>query len=286
MINSAINLLELLISKLKAVRRLTKWQKRSGHSFVSIPDKEGVSQRKQEIPTTVYQTTKTKMLDSEQVSEMNRFRELNPGLTFRVFDEEETDEYMLAHWGSHPVYSIYQRSLFGQMKADIFRLCILHDRGGYYVDINKAIFADMMSMHRPTDKAFLSLDFVDYQAFPKVELAKNLINPHKLVAQWAFGFVKRHPILTMAIEEIVAREPFFRGVEFRSVRDAIFSFTAPAMFTDVVRNYLLSEGFDDITFAGIYFNGAGVPRVKGSHRMLNKPKHYTQEKRKLILSSE
>lgn len=281
-----VRVAELPLRFVVFVRRLSKWKKRSGHYLVEVGNRPSQSTVRQVIPTVLYQTTARKLVDHEHFSEINRFRDLNPELTFVVFDEDETDAYMMNNWGAHPIFQIYKDALFGQIKADIFRLCVLFDNGGYYFDINKAAFINLVGLHSREDSALITFDRDDCVIFPPVELASKLEFPHKLFAQWGFGFAKGHPVLKMAIERIVEMAPYFYGRDFMLVRDAIFAFSAPGMLTDVIRRYLLEFGFDGVAIAGRFFEGTGYARVRGSQRSPKSSLHYTAARNSRILRGD
>ena len=279
-----IALLDRLSRGLKSVRRILKQRRRPEHFFLEVQNLRRPTELGQIIPPVIYQTVKSKLIDDEHNAGMERFREMNPELSFIVLDEEQTNKYMQDSWGTHPIFDVYHRAFYGQIKADIFRLCIVDEKGGYYLDINKAAYINWPSLHESDDHAFLTFDSIDCLSFPEAELAKNLEYPHRFFAQWAFGFTKGHVITTNAINRIVERAPFFAGKSFRDVRNAIFALSGPAMLTDVVRDYLRTEGFEGVAIAGEYFYGTGVSRIPGAHRMPEKTTHYTQARRAQILA--
>ena len=53
---------------------------------------------------------------------------------------------MQERWGSHPIGDLYQRAQFGVMQADLFRYCMIHDRGGFYLDINKILIVPLRTL--------------------------------------------------------------------------------------------------------------------------------------------
>ena len=279
-----INLLETPANWVKSLRRMLKRRRLPKHVFVEVGDRSASEAIEQAIPPVVYQTVKTKLIDDEHHAGMERFRDMNPELSFVVLDEEQTNTYMQDSWGTHPIFDVYQRALYGQIKADIFRLCIVNEKGGYYLDINKAAYINWPSLHKRDDHAFLTFDSIDCLSFPEAALAAQLEYPHRFFAQWAFGFTRGHAITTNAINRIVERAPFFAGKSFRDVRNAIFATSGPAMLTDVIRDYLRTEGFEGVAMAGEFFNGTGVSRIAGAHRTPEKTTHYTQARRTQVLA--
>ena len=53
---------------------------------------------------------------------------------------------------------VYQMSKFGQMRVDIFRYCILFERGGYYFDISKAYSESLDNLSNPNTEAVISYE--------------------------------------------------------------------------------------------------------------------------------
>ena len=48
------------------------------------------------------------------------------------------NEYMENNWKNNEIYEVFKNSLIGPLKTDIFRYCILFDKGGYYFDISRS----------------------------------------------------------------------------------------------------------------------------------------------------
>jgi hypothetical protein len=171
------------------------------------------------------------------------------------------------------------------MKADIFRHCLIFDRGGYYVDINKAIFANIPSLHSPNDSGFLSADMWETHIYPRPGNFSALPSSHKMIASWGFGFVAGHPLLEGLINRIVELAEIFDGRIVRSARDAEWAFCGPGAVTDAVRTYVDKNGLDGLTITEqFFFNGAGVSRIKGSHRMSVKNPYYGDAQNCYILA--
>ena len=90
----------------------------------------------QHIPPVVYQTWEVDYFGKTHFAEIEKFRDINPDLSFELFAKEKLEAYMEDVWGNHPIYPIFKKSKFGPMFADIFRYCILLDKGGFYFDCN------------------------------------------------------------------------------------------------------------------------------------------------------
>lgn len=245
----------LLIDRLRPLLR------RKFDLVLDRPAPECLSRR---IPNILYQTAESRLLDVRHLAEVDRFRDLNPDLGFVFFDAAERDRYMEESWGDRPIYEIYQRSEFKQMKADIFRYCVLYERGGYYLDINKACMVQLSSFHDDEDHALIAFEANDCNIPPPLEAIDRLDFPEKYVVQWSFGFAPRHPLLNSVIASIENYAPFFSGRIFSNPKLGVLMFTATGMFTKAVRQYVTDNPSDGIAQAGIDFNNSLIFRLRGS----------------------
>ena len=232
--------------------------------LVSVADQMAGPGREQSIPRVVYQTAESRSVHPTHAKSIAEFRGLNPDLAFHMFDVAERDTYMHSTWSGHGILDVYERAVFGQMKADIFRYCVVFERGGYYFDFNKGCATPLKSLHPPMAEGLVSYETNPELIFPETPLATELQNPFNLVVQWAFGFRKNHPFLEMLIERIVEIEPFFRDKVFQHTKAAILTASGPGIFTSVLRECVRQNGLGSIKEAGEDFNGTGIFRLRGS----------------------
>ena len=81
----------------------------------------------------IYRTSKSRMVNKKMYDNCyHRWIELNNNISMVWFDDSDMDEYMKKQ--DKDVYLAYQRLLPGAFKCDLFRLCILYEHGGIYVD--------------------------------------------------------------------------------------------------------------------------------------------------------
>jgi len=254
--------------------------------LVSVADQTSGPGREQLIPRTVYQTAESRMVHPTHAKSIAEFRGLNPDLSFEMFDVAERDNYMHSAWRGQKILDVYERAVFGQMKADIFRYCVVFDRGGYYFDFNKGCATPLTSLHPPGAEGLVSYETNPELIFPETPLAAELQNPFNLVMQWAFGFRKNHPFLEMLLERIVEIEPFFRDKVFRHPKAALLTMSAPGVFTSVFRDYVKKNGMGSITEAGEDFHGQGIFRLRGSKFLHDDKSYYGQLSDRPIVLSE
>ena len=85
-----------------------------------------------------------------------------------------------------------------------------------------------------------------------------------VIANWGFGFKKKHPLLKIQIENIEKYSKFIKGKIFKNPKANILAFTGPGMLTKSYRDYL--EIYKSkIIPNGVDFNGKGIYQVKGSN---------------------
>ena len=247
-----------------------------------IPNQIVEESEKTIIPNIVYQTWINKELPWRMWKEIKKFRELNHDYSFILFSDEERDEYMKNSWGDRKIYDLYKNSVFQASKADIWRYCILYEKGGYYFDIKSSCETPLSKLIKSHGT---SLTFEQHYTYivPSEYILKNDSNFNiNTIANWGMGFSKKHPLLEIIISNIEEVCEFFRDKKFPYPKPYILSFTGPGMLTKSYRDYL--EKYNSIIeFNGVNFFGEGIYQVKGSqYRFLSSP-HYKEVKNSKIL---
>lgn len=214
------------------------------------------------IPLVIYQTWEEKKLGKTHCKEWMRFRNLNPEFEFVVMDQREVDDYMASAWGAHPVYPIYLESRFGPMKIDIFRYCLIYDKGGFYFDINKGLDIPLRNFLGNNSDALVSYehDICHIQAEPGVY--PRLLHPHHFLLNWGFGFAPHHPVLQRTIDNICKHAASFRGIVFKKPSKAVVKLTGPNMLTISLHEVLLENPEMAVAQAGINFDGHGITGMR------------------------
>ena len=95
--------------------------------------KESFSE-KSEIPRVIYQTWHSKSLPPKMAACVDRLKKANPTFEHRLYDDAECRQFIKDHYDAD-VLEAYDTLLPGAFKADLWRYCILYDKGGLYVDI-------------------------------------------------------------------------------------------------------------------------------------------------------
>ena len=235
------------------------------------------------IPKDIYQTWENNLFGKSHYKEIIKFRSVNNNYNFFLFDKEKRDNYMKNNWANHEIYNVYTNSKFGQMKADIFRYCILYERGGYYFDISKGCNVPLDSLHKIDTEAFLSNEPIECIIPPDKKIFNKLKHPWNNFLQWGLGFKKKHLILEMIIDAIVNDYSSYVGVNFYKPKIAILSLTGTGQFTKIVREYIKVHGIDNLQQSGIYFEGKGIFSMKGSSVRHHLIKEYADIRNQSIL---
>jgi len=271
--------------KLKKIeKKISYFLKRlTEYPLVQLNDYLIVSNSKCKIPKIVYQTWENRFFGKTHYKELIKFRNLNKNYSFLLFDKLKRDSYMQEHWGKHEIFKVYQMSKFGQMKADIFRYCILFERGGYYFDISKGYSESLDNLSSPNTEAIISYEPVECIIPPNKKLFQILKYPHKNILQWGLAFSKNHPILEMVINAIVNDYHFYIDKIFDIPKTGVLSLTATGQFTKIVREYIQENGTENLIQAGVYFNQKGIFSMKGSRVRHHLIKEYADERNKSIL---
>ena len=250
-----------------------------------ISNSYSFSKETYKIPAVCYQTWVDNRFGRNHRKEIRKFRALNPDIDWVLFNERDLEDYMRENWKDHPIYEIFLGSKFGPMKADIFRYCILFDRGGYYFDISKGCSFPIRKMHNSSDTALISFENNFSKNDTSHENQNLLAFPDNLIIQWGLGFEQGHPFLEKIIARIVAEYPEYVDKFFSVPKEAILSFTGPRAFTEAVRSTINPELAANLAQFGIDFNNSGCYAMRGSYVRYFTRDHYTQASNQVILSS-
>lgn len=249
----------------------------------TLRDSYAVETSDWKIPNICYQTWVNRKFGRSHFAEIKKFREINSDISFVLFDERMLNRYMRDYWGHHRIYQIFLDSKFGPMRADIFRYCILFEKGGYYFDISKGCDFSLRRLHDSQAEAVISFENNSHGYELSDSVKERLDYPDNLVIQWGFGFAKGHPILRAIIDSIVENEAGFRGKTFAIPKEAILEYTGPRSFTRVVHETIRSLSSVTLTQVGVDFSGHGSYALKGSYVRYFTKKHYTEFSDSVIL---
>ena len=239
-------------------------------------------ENKNEIPNIVYQSWKTRDLPWRLVNDMKRFRRLNKDHSFLIFSDEERDNYMESAWKEHDIYKIYLNSLFQASKTDIWRYCILYERGGFYFDIKSGCNTPLSKLEISKGSVMSYEPFLTF-SIPDTNFILQDEQAFHIIQNWSFGFKKNHKLLKMLIENICKYAPYIRGKNFSNPKSAILAFTGPGMLTKTYREYI-NEDNDTIKLNGINYYSKGLYELEGAKYRFKDSKSYSDFENCIILS--
>ena len=239
------------------------------------------------IPGVLYQTSESGLLGKTHYHEVQRFRDLNPGIHFEFFDRNRRDTYMQRHWRGHPLLDIYRGALFGPLKADLFRYCILWQRGGMYCDIKSRFLVPVSELLDPRAELVIAYEDRFVNVAPPASVESLLQHPQRLILQWALMIAPGHPVLANVLDGIVQRAATMSGICFAQPQAAICRFTGPGCYSQAVWSWLLSApdltGFQQV---GIDFDGRAEYSMPGAWSRWALNPHYSLAKSSPIRAFE
>ena len=247
---------------------------------VLIPNQKA-KPKKNLIPNTVYQTWKDRKVPAKLAKEIMKFRTLNKDYSFQIFTDKERDKYMTENWSSSPIYKIYLNAVFQPCKSDIFRYCLIYQRGGFYFDIKSGCRKPLSEINNSAG-AIISYEASNLNFPPKIEFIKHSKYPFHIIKNWSFAFSPKHPFLKLLIDNIVDYAPFFKGKLFKNPKNAIISFTGPGMMTKVFHDFICSNE-NKIVPLGIDLDGYGIYELKGAELRFKQSPSYTKHNNSIIL---
>ena len=240
------------------IRKITEYP------LVEIPNQVAKKPPIQSINPIVHQTWINNKFGKTHAKSIKKFRELNTNLSFKIYSDNEMKQYMKNNWSNHKIYKIFQNSLIGPLRSDLFRYCILYDQGGYYFDISRGCSIPLTKLHSKNTKLILTYEDTLCYFPPKNKKIYKLKRPFNHVLQWGLAFEKKSKFLKLLIQSIIEIYPFYRNKIFSNPKLAILNFTGPGMYTSVMRDYISRYSMNNIKELDIKFNDKGIFKLEGS----------------------
>ncbi len=246
------------------------------------------------IPNHIYMTWEENKFGKTHSAGLRQFRSRNMDCHFHLFNSKDCDEYMHTYYKNHRIYDVYMSAKPGAMKADIWRYCILYERGGFYFDINKCIEVPLSEYVLKDDLALVSYEnnfFTDVLssntifAMPTIlrsDVKQHLQFINRPLLNWGLACVSAHPIFKKTIDNIVDYANYFRDKVFTNIREPIITLTGPIMFTRSYYDCLSENVYFSARQCGIDFDGMGNPNMNGGWVRYIRSKSYVRVKNNKI----
>jgi mannosyltransferase OCH1-like enzyme len=147
--------------------------------------KENLTEQK--IPRIIYQTFETMDVPDGMYKAINSWRETNTDYEHYLYDANSRVEFIETFFGKN-VLDAYLNLIPGAFKADLWRCCVLYEKGGVYVD------ADMICLKKLREYITPTSSFITCRDDPIST---------KYLANGFIASVPKHPFLKEQIDAIV-----------------------------------------------------------------------------------
>ena len=170
-------------------------------------------------PFVLYRTWSSNYVNNKMFKNCHqRWLELNNNISIEWFTDHDCNQYMLTQDKS--VQECYKILKPGAFKADLFRLCILYERGGIYVDAHTIPYISIRQMIKgyTTENLFISV-------LDSVQTGRGIHN----------GFIicsPKHPFIKAGIQRII------QNVQNRCYTDHILGVTGPICLSKAINTVL------------------------------------------------
>jgi mannosyltransferase OCH1-like enzyme len=178
----------------------------------------------------------------------------NPEYAQVFFDDNEMDAFMKTALHGK-VYKAFKMLVPGAAKADLFRYCIMYERGGVYLD-NKSGAHRLCSLIRPHDKMLVSTwGHTFFDNLKRVSYGE--------LEQWWLASEPQNPVMFDVIQKTV------KNIEANTLsggdsRTNTLKTTGPLHFTTIVDKHLRHSN-GDVRLVCSDGNGTMIYDVQGGH---------------------
>ena len=225
------------------------------------------------IPNIIHQTFISNVLPVEITKIIANNKKMCSNCEFKFYDDADCDNFIKTNFDIK-VYTAFKsiNPVYGAMKADFFRYCILYKKGGIYLDIKSVIKVPIFKIIKKNDICILDLPRNNLEPWRKH-------NPtHE---QWLLMFAPNHPYLLEMINTMVQnisnkyvpKIPNF----ILNTKQKILNVTGPDAFTKVVNTIKNKKGglhrcANYNLFSSINILGSNYKKIYSQHGK----KHYSE----------
>ena len=173
------------------------------------------------IPRMIWQTSRTRELTEEALGCRDLWLERSPGWAYRLMDDTEAREFVHDCYEGE-VARTYDTFPLGVMRADFWRLLVLHQFGGLYCDTDTAPLEPPNNWILPTDRFLCAAE-------------RDMVH----LCNWTFAAESGHPALVAIVQLIVERAA--EGIDI-TYPHFVHRHTGPGIFRDGVKHWLGRSG--------------------------------------------
>jgi mannosyltransferase OCH1-like enzyme len=226
------------------------------------------------IPNIVHMTFCSTNVPLPMYNVIKQNKQKSSNCKFKFYDDDMCDALIKTHFIPE-IYNAYLsiNPVYGAMRADFFRYCVLYLIGGIYVDIKSSINYSLFKIIGKEDTCIL-------------DLPRNHAEPWRrnnpTYEQWLLIFAPNHPYLHNMINLMVQYInnkyiPKLLNVLKPSTKQQILNVTGPDAFTKAVNSEIIiqQKQLHRIINYDKYFEIIGCPNYKKMYTINNK-KHYSE----------
>lgn len=141
----------------------------------------------QKIPRVIHQTFSTSNVPCGMYKAVNSWKTLNSDYEYYFYTDEDCIAFIKKYFDKKVLYA-YLNLIPGAFKADLFRCCVLYEKGGVYVDADMICLNSLRDLIEPLDSFVISRDD---------PMAKSFLYNAFIASE------PKHPFLKQQIEAIV-----------------------------------------------------------------------------------
>ena len=227
------------------------------------------------IPNIIHYTFINKNLPIEVLRVIEHNKKVCSNCKFIFYDDNDCDQLIKNNFNDE-IYNAYNKinPVYGAMRADFFRYCVLYLYGGVYIDIKSKINYPIFKIIQKNDICIL-------------DIPRTLLEPWRVdtptYEQWLLIFAPRHSYLLSMInlmckyisEKYVPTS--INGFQLSS-KGKILNITGPDAFTKAINDCILNNN-NKIMHKSIDYNifsklNSGI-NYKKMYQMNNR-KHYSE----------
>jgi len=253
------------------IKNRTEWDKSNMEKYESI--KNGYK-----IPNVIHYTFSSTILPVEIYKVIENNKKKCSDCHFVFYNDNDCQSFIRKYF-SERVYKAYNsiNPVYGAMKADFFRYCVLYILGGIYVDIKSFIYTPVFALINKEDECILDL--------PRDNLEPWRCHTGATYEQWLLIFAPKHPYLCEMIKQTVEYIsikyiPIIDGYHQLNTKQKILNITGPDAFAKAINNYLITNNQQQnpkhrcIDYYNHFIISLGQTYKKMYY--INKKKHYSE----------
>jgi mannosyltransferase OCH1-like enzyme len=196
------------------------------------------------IPKIVHQTFINAKLPPEIVKIVQNNKNICKGCKFYFYDDDACDIFIRKHFDSR-VYDAFAKinPVYGAMKADFFRYCVLYVKGGVYLDIKTIMIKPIFDFLSEYDTCILG--GLDHKSEPWRNPRYDLGTWEQWFLVFAPGHLYLKKMIDFMVEKIHAQwipQITKNGYPLTNMKQKILHITGPDAFSHVIKECIRENG--------------------------------------------